>query len=196
MKTVYYCILFTLFLLISCTKTVPPSSLTSNKIVGVWVINNQVSGAWPYPWPSDWPAYNYSYAYDASLQFSTFNNDTFNVKFSSDGTYSYTRPVGGYSFPSPGVIVFTPFSLLKSSGPYRVLDDTEIIIEPDTSELLKFCFTSTSTYLGILPGDTLHFNLNSTDSLSVLQRWTEPNEYNVGTPVCVYQTYTLFKKMK
>ncbi len=196
MKIISYSILFTFFLWMSCTKSSLSNSLTSNKIVGTWVVKNQVSGAWPYPWPVSWPAYNYAFAYQESLQFALFKNDTFNVKFGNDGTYSYTKPTGGYSFPAPGIILFTPFRLIQSNGTYRILNSGAIIIKPDTSELLKFCFTSASSHLSIFHSDTIHFEFNSSDSLTVLQRWVEPNEYEYNVPNSIYQTYTLFTKIR
>ena len=194
MRVISYFILFAFFLQVSCTKTLPPSSLASNKMIGTWKISNQVSGAWPYPQPESWPAYNYALAYQESLQFSLFSNDTFNVKFGADGIYNYTRPTGGYSFPAPGIILFTPFKLIQDSGPYRVLNDSEMLIVPDTSELLKFCFTSASSLEKKPASDTILFYFNTKDSLLVLQRWVEPNEYDRGLSKSVYQTFTVFKK--
>ena len=187
-------ILSAFFLFFSCTKSMPSGYSISNKIVGVWLVKNQVSGAWPYPWPVSWPAYDYALSYPESLQFDYFTNDSFNVKFGNDGTYSYTRPTGGYSYPAPGLILYTPYHVIQASGSYHVLNDEEILIGPDSSELLKFCFNSASNYISLLPSDTIHLEYNLSDSLTVLQRWIAPNEYETGVPNCIYQTYTLFKK--
>jgi hypothetical protein len=77
-----------------------------------------------------------------------------------------------------------------------VLNDSEMLIAPDTSELLKFCFTSASSLEKKPASDTILFYFNTKDSLLVLQRWVEPNEYDRGLSKSVYQTFTVFKKVR
>jgi hypothetical protein len=187
-------IVLSLLFISGCSKEHVSNNTSSDRIVGNWVVKTHVSGAWPYPEESNQPLYDYSKAYSESIQLTAYANDTFHITFGSDGNYSYARPTGGYSFPSPGVILFTPFVLIQNQGPYRILNDSEIVIKPDTADLLDFLSLSASNSISHISSDTIHFYFNSDDSLMVLQRWVGPNEYDPRSPSCIYQTFTQFKR--
>jgi hypothetical protein len=192
-----------LFLFISCSKTSNQSSGNANggspfagsAIEGTWTVETQISSAWPYPWPQNYVPFNYAFSYSSALQYSTIANDTFAIKFDDKGVYTFTQPLGGYSFLGGDVIVYTPYSIYQRTGNYKPVNDSEIVILPDTSSLLKLCYQSADTDPSFVMSDTIHFTINRADSLTITQRWTGPNTYDTLTANCIYQTSTGFRKL-
>ena len=114
-------ILFSLLVITSCSKS---NSSPSNSIVGTWIFTNQITFSNPYPaiLTNMNPLVNSTYA---------ISSDSINVTFSNNGDYSFSN-----------------FHLPVDKGTYSIVQDSFLVIKPDTSDFVKFNYTLPTVVFG------------------------------------------------
>lgn len=107
-------VLFLFMLILSCSKNSETSS--TNPIVGSWRFTNQTNISFPYP-----SGLNNPFATGTSNFI--ISNDSIKVSFDNNGNY-----------------FFSNFRLPIDIGTYKIIQDSFLIIKPDTAGLIKFCY--------------------------------------------------------
>ncbi len=108
-----------------------------------------------------------------------FNNGQFTFSYLSneiDGFYFYTVSV-------PIAPVVNPVQLYKSNGSYQVINDSKVIIQPDTSAFLKYCTGSIYDSLIVSANDTLHFKKYGSDSMTITHDDITSNQIAIHTNI-------------
>lgn len=176
---------------VSCSKN---GNQPSSPISGTWVFQQQVTAVWPASFSS---SYNFFYALPQSISgWSFIAKDTFNLSLDNSGNYTFTFP---NHFPS------APLQWTTTKGTFRIIDDSLIIINQDTT-LLNFSYPFVKTpfngqYPNIRPypnGDTIVFRQMTNDSLLLRQSWHSRNVFSTSQAdsIGLYQTFTGFKRIK
>lgn len=127
-------------LLVSCSKS---DSSPSNIIVGTWIFTNQLT---------------LSYAYPSGL-----TNNPFPIGSSSSSTTLDSIKI---TFDNNGNYAFRNFHFPVDNGKYMIVQDSFIIIKPDTADFVKFNYSLPSYSFGTgipqnpvnLPYSNFHFS--------------------------------------
>lgn len=117
----YFGQLLIVFIFCSCSKS---GSELSSKVVGTWAFTNQFGQSFSYPSilqnPFPFSVSNWSISVDS-------------VKVSFDNTGSYS---------------FSNFRLPIDRGTYSIVQDSLLVIKPDTAGLIKFCYSTPTLTAG------------------------------------------------
>jgi hypothetical protein len=181
-----YLIISYLSVLASCNKNESPAT---NAIVGTWVFTNQFSQTYSYP----------SFLTNTNpISVSTWSisSDSIKATFDNNGNYSFEK------FRSP-----------IDYGKYTIFNDSLLIIKPDTSGFVKFCYTSPTFYVSSwIPGtplpqlpnvnfhftsDTILFKKSNTDNIMFTAFWLTKSSTPVlpsGDTIIINQANSYFKK--
>lgn len=108
--------LFICFIIFASCK--PNNNTPSNAITGTWKFTNQFSQTYSYPSILNDPI-------PVSVSSWSISIDSIRATFDNNGNYSFVN------FRSP-----------KENGTYSIFQDSLLIIKPDTSDFVKFCFTT------------------------------------------------------
>lgn len=130
----------TIFLLSlgACSKTENSSSIT-RAIAGEWAFRSQFIQSFSYPSVLTNPT-------PVSISNWAVSNDSIKIRFDGSGNYSFKN-----------------FRLPADNGTYKIVQDSLLIIKPDTSGFIKFCYSSFNFYVSSsivtnFPTTTFHFN--------------------------------------
>ena len=104
----------------SCTKD---DDSSSTAIAGTWIFTNQFSQSYSYP------SVLLNNPYPISVSQWMVSNDSIKVTFDNSGHYSFSNS----RFP-------------VDTGTYTIIHDSLLIIKPDTSAFVKFCYTTPNFY--------------------------------------------------
>jgi hypothetical protein len=139
----FYSLVVLAALLSGCSKDDGNSTV---RIAGEWAFTNQSSQTFSYPGMLLNP-------YPVSVSSWAVSNDSIRVNFDRNGTYTFLN-----------------FRLPVATGQYHIVKDSLLVIAPDNSGFLKFCFSTPAWYAstGTVPvqvpyanyhftSDTLHF---------------------------------------
>jgi hypothetical protein len=112
-RTIFIVVIFSFIIIASCSKNNDPASYS---IVGTWKFASQNNISFSYP--------------------SVLTNPT------PIGTSNFTYPTDSIKaiFNINGNFSFSNFRLPISYGTYKVIRDTLVVITPDTSGLIQFCY--------------------------------------------------------
>jgi hypothetical protein len=176
----------TLIIITSCTKD---NNSGRSAIAGTWIFTNQVSQSNSYPSALINP-------YPISIASWTISSDSIKAIFDKDGNYTFTN-----------------FSLPIDKGTYTILHDSLLIINPDTSGFVKFCYTAPAFYgfswtpqipLPQLPysdfyftSDTILFKKTNTDNITFTAFWFKKASSPIqpsGDTIIINQATSNFKR--
>lgn len=156
---------FLICVFVACNKKDNPS----NSVVGSWVFTNQFNKFYSYPSvvtdPNPISASTWSLSYDS-----------IKITFENNGNFTFTN-----------------FRLPVAKGTYSILQDSLLLIKPDTSAFIKFCYsTPTATFGSFIPqipiqqvalpyanfrftSDTMLFRKSSATNLAFTTFWFTKN---------------------
>jgi hypothetical protein len=157
-------IFFLIGVCVACNKHDNPS----NAVVGTWVFTNQFNKFYSYPSvvtdPNPISASTWSLSYDS-----------IKVRFENNRNFTFTN-----------------FRLPIANGTYTIVQDSLLVIKPDTSSFIKFCYsTPTVTFGSFIPppvqqialpyanfhftSDTILFRKSSANDLAFTTFWFTKN---------------------
>lgn len=126
MKPIFSGLLLSMTFIVSCSKN---DTLNSNILVGSWTFTNQAINSFAYP--------------------SVLNNNPFPVGTS---TMSIAIDSIKLTFDNAGNYTFSNFHLPVDKGKYTIVQDSLLVIKPDTSDFVKFNYTLQSvTFVSGIP---------------------------------------------
>ena len=105
----------------SCEKGDNDNSTT---VSGKWAFTNQYARSFAYPTVLTNPM-------PFSILDWSLSNDSIQVNFDNNGNYTFSN----YSLPT-------------QTGKYSIVHDTVLLIKPDTSAFIKFCYSTQAFYAG------------------------------------------------
>ncbi|WP_462222685.1 hypothetical protein [Ferruginibacter sp.] len=175
-----------LIVIASCNKD---NNLPPNSIVGTWIFTNQFTQTYSYPSILNNP-------FPISVSSWTISGDSIKATFDNNGNYSFVN------FRSP-----------IDNGTYTILHDSLLIIKPDTSGFIKFCYTTLNFYafswtpgtpLPQLPysnfhftSDTILFKKSNVDNIIFTAFWLTKASRPLlpsGDTIIINQANSNFKK--
>jgi hypothetical protein len=163
-----------LILLFACSKS-SVDTYYPDTIQGNWAVISRYSFSYNYVSPG--------LVYTQSYMHFDHGSDSLSVNFQNH-QYNFSYLAGGntgfifYTGPVPTIY---QVYLRQDQGYYRVINDSELIIQPDTSALLKYCNSLETNPQNFSIPDTLHYKRNSADSLTISQQIIIPNQTKIGT---------------
>jgi hypothetical protein len=174
-----------LIIIAACNKD---NNSPVNSIVGTWVFTNQFNQSFSYPSVLNNP-------FPISVSSWTISSDSIKATFDNNGNYSFVN-----------------FRLPIDKGTYTVLHDSLLVIKPDTSGFVKFCYTTPIFYalswipdtpLPQLPyasfhftSDTILFKMTNTNILFTAFWLTKPASPLIpsGDTIIINQANSNFKR--
>ncbi len=175
-----------LIIISSCTKD---NNSPSNAIVGNWIFTNQFNQTYSYPAFLNNPS-------PISVSSWTISSDSIKITFDNSGNYSFVN----FRYPI-------------DNGTYAILHDSLLVIKPDTSGFVKFCYTTPYFYtfswtpgipLPQLPysnfhftSDTILFKKSNVDNITFTAFWLTKASTPLlpsGDTIIINQANSSFKK--
>lgn len=180
----YLAQILTLIILSACSKSGEPPS---NKIVGTWAFTNQLGKSFSYPSILTNPL-------PFSVSSWSVSVDSIKVTFNNNGSYSFSN-----------------FRLPTDRGSYSIVQDSLLVIKPDTAGFIKFCYSTPTLTAGsgTLPiyipysnfyfsSDTILFKKLTADQIAFTSFWlskpSQPIQPSLDT-IVINQAVSYFKRL-